>query len=66
MSVIFGGQVHSEMKENLESAQRTALLSITRCFRTSGMSAVQVLAGALPLDLQAEKEYLLTHVLCLN
>lgn len=51
------------IREKLESAQIPALLSITRCFRiTDTATAVQVQTGALPLDLQVEKEYLLMHV----
>lgn len=54
------------MREKLVSAQRPALLSVTRCFRTTSTAAVQVLAGTLPLDLQVEKESLLTHTLRFN
>lgn len=53
------------MREKLESAQRPAL-SITRYFRTTSKAAVQVLAGALPIDLQVEKEHLLAQVPSLN
>lgn len=35
-------------------------------FSYHNSSAVLVLAGSLPLDLQVEKEYVLTHVLRLN
>lgn len=41
-------------------------MPITRRFRTTGTAAAQVLAGALSLDLQVEKEHLLTHLFLLN
>lgn len=54
------------MRAELKSAQKLVLLSITRCFRITSTAAVQVLNGALPLDLQVEKESFLVYVLRLN
>ena len=48
------------MRDQLNSAQRLALVAITRCFRTTSTVALQVLAGCLPLDLQVELEYNMT------
>ena len=39
----------------LDSAQRVALLAITRAYRTSATEGLQVLTGILPLDLEAQK-----------
>lgn len=54
------------MRDKIESAQRSAFLSITRCFRTTNTATVQVLSGALTLNLQVEKESHRAHVLRLN
>lgn len=54
------------MGDKVESAQRSAFLSITRCFRTTNTATVQVLAGALTLNLQVEKKSHRAHVLRLN
>ena len=50
------------MRDRLNSAQRLALVAITRCFRTTSTIALQVLAGCLPLDLQVELEFNLTQL----
>lgn len=54
------------MRDQLVSIQRLALPAITKCFRTMSMAAVQVLVGALPLDLQVKKKHLNARVLRLN
>lgn len=43
-------------KKALVQAQRLALIALTGCYRTTATSAIQVLAGVLPLDLQVEYE----------
>lgn len=54
------------MRDTVVSAQRPELLLITRYFRTTSTASIQVLACALLLDLQVEKEYLLMHGVRLN
>lgn len=39
----------------LQTIQRTSLLKITRCYRTTSTAAIQVLAGIPPVDLICEK-----------
>lgn len=39
------------MIEKIQSAQRRALLAITKAYRTTSTAALQVIAGLLPLDL---------------
>lgn len=41
----------------LHTIQRTALLKITRCYKTTSTDALQVLAGIPPVDLICEKLY---------
>lgn len=40
-----------KIAEKIQSAQRRALLAITKAYRTTSTPALQVLAGVLPLDL---------------
>lgn len=49
-------------KKRLASIQRTALLRVTRAYRSVSHEAVQVLAGELPIDLLLREESI-KHVL---
>ncbi|XP_035232581.1 uncharacterized protein LOC118204360 [Stegodyphus dumicola] len=54
------------MRRRLISLQRPFLLLITRAFRTTSSSALQVLSGVPPLDLSVERESMLANVLRLR
>ena len=55
-SLLYGCSAWFENTErkiaSLTSAQRSPLLKITRCFRTTSTKALQVLAGVVPIDLK--------------
>lgn len=50
-------QAGERLRTQVLSAQRPALLAITKCYRTTATTAIQVLAGTLLLDLQLDYEY---------
>ncbi|XP_035227157.1 uncharacterized protein LOC118199407 [Stegodyphus dumicola] len=54
------------MRRRLISLQRPFLLLITRAYRTTSSSALQVLSGVPPLDLSVERESMLANVLRLR
>lgn len=45
-----------KIKFNLPSLHRTALIALTKCYRTVSTDALCVLAGCLPIDILIERE----------
>ncbi|KFM83182.1 Hypothetical protein in type-1 retrotransposable element R1DM, partial [Stegodyphus mimosarum] len=48
---------NSKFRERLNSIQRPFVLAITKAYKSVSTLSAQVLAGLLPLDLAATKEY---------
>ncbi|KFM76496.1 Hypothetical protein in type-1 retrotransposable element R1DM, partial [Stegodyphus mimosarum] len=49
----------ARMRNKISQIQRIALLRITECFRTVTTVALQILDGCPPIDILAEKEYII-------
>ncbi|XP_035206671.1 uncharacterized protein LOC118181618 [Stegodyphus dumicola] len=65
-AAIWGNTLNVSMRRLLLSMQRLQLLLICKGYRTTSTTALQVLAGIPPLDLQAERESLIARVLRLD
>ncbi|XP_035226462.1 uncharacterized protein LOC118198796 [Stegodyphus dumicola] len=63
---IWGNTLNVSMRRLLLSMQRLQLLFICKGYRTTSTTALQVLSGIPPLNLQAERESLIARVLKLG
>lgn len=53
---------NSHVRRHLDAAQRTMLLLLTKACRTTSTSAMQVIAGCLPLDLEVIRQSIISNV----